>query len=82
MKIANLASLLQDVQRSCPNLDLGKFTAKSSFRKSGLDSMNIASLMLEIEESYGVKIPDSEVDKLDTVEEVSTYILERSTKNT
>ena len=82
MKIANLASLLQDVQRSCPNLDLEKFTAKSSFREGGLDSMNIASLMLEIEEYYGVKIPDSDVDKLVTVEEVIAYISEKFTKST
>jgi len=77
MKTVNAQSVLQTVHHSCPGLEAGKFNAKSSFRKHGLDSMDIASLLLALEESHGIKIPDQDVDKLDTVEDIVAYLAAR-----
>lgn len=74
MKNVSVQSVLEAVHRSNPGLDAGKFDARSSLRRHGFDSMNIASLMLELEESYGIKIPDKDVEKLDTVEDIISYL--------
>lgn len=43
-------------------------------KKNGLDSMDIASLMLDLEESYGITIPTRDIPSLDNVAAIVEYI--------
>lgn len=40
----------------------------------GADSLDVVELLMAVEEEFGVAIPDEEVEKMTTVEDVVTYI--------
>jgi acyl carrier protein len=44
----------------------------------GLDSLDHSALLLAVEERYGFKIPDTDVDRLDTVNRIAAYVAERT----
>lgn len=70
--------LIEKLKYACPDIDETKLNAQSSFKKLELDSMDIASFMLEVEESTGIKIPNTDIDKLDSVDQVLTYLQTKS----
>jgi len=45
----------------------------------GADSLDIVELVMELEEQFGVDIPDEEAEKISTVGEAIKYIQEKQT---
>lgn len=43
-------------------------------RENGVDSLDMANILLSIEEKYGVKIPDEDIEKLDTINAIALYL--------
>ena len=65
--IAALADYLKKDER--------KLTATLSLREDlGLDSLSIIELLYRIEEAFNLSIPDEDLEKLQTVGDVITYI--------
>ncbi|MCA9719194.1 MAG: acyl carrier protein [Myxococcales bacterium] len=61
----------------CEQLDVtdDQATPSSSFTDDlGADSLAIVELVLALEEKFGVKIPDEEVDRIRTVGDAIKYI--------
>jgi acyl carrier protein len=44
----------------------------------GIDSLDHAALLLAVEERYGFKVPDADVERLDTVNRIAAYVAERA----
>ena len=40
----------------------------------GADSLNIVEIVMEIEDEYGIVIPDEDVEELNTVGDLKNYI--------
>ena len=49
------------------------FSDDLSLTKQGVDSLDSLDF-LKIEESYGISIPDSDIDKLSTVNQICKYL--------
>lgn len=50
-------------------------TPDANFIKDlGIDSLDYAELVMEFEQAFDIKIPDTDSDKLQTVKEVVSYI--------
>jgi acyl carrier protein len=47
-----------------------------AFDDAGLDSLDVATLLLEIQERYGLQINDDDAEKLDTIGKLVDYIAE------
>ena len=43
-------------------------------RDLGLDSLDIVDLMIQLEKTFGISIPDEDWDKLTTFQSVLTYL--------
>ena len=41
----------------------------------GLDSFGAVELMFELEEAFGLKIPDSDIDHVRTVQDIVVYLV-------
>ena len=50
------------------------FSDDLSLTKQGVDSLDSLDFFLKIEESYGISIPDSDIDKLSTVNQICKYL--------
>lgn len=66
-----VAALVADVRG-------GKHVAESHYgvplKELGLDSLDVASLFLAIHEKLGVRVPDADIDRLETVLHISGYL--------
>jgi len=43
----------------------------------GIDSMDIFTIMLAVQEHYGIKIPDDDIGSLRTIDNLAVYITDR-----
>jgi acyl carrier protein len=52
-------------------------TPDASFREDlEADSLDLVELIMELEEQFGMEIPDEEAEKITTVEEAVDYVVE------
>lgn len=47
-------------------------------KEAGIDSLEMMSVFLGIEEKYGIHIPDQDLDRLDTIDNIIDYLQNRS----
>ncbi len=46
-------------------------------RENGVDSLDMANILLSIAEKYSVKIPDEDIEKLDTINAIVKYLFNK-----
>lgn len=66
--IIKQAEVLGDVEEMKNDIPLSE---------QGIDSLDVVNVYLLIEEKYGIKIPDEDLDKLKTIDEIVLYINEK-----
>jgi acyl carrier protein len=49
-----------------------------SFGDAGIDSLDVFSIFLAIEETYGIKIPDEDLDAINSIETIVDYMNKRA----
>lgn len=57
------------------SIDVSKLKSNTSLRDSGIDSLDMANIFLEIEEKYSVNIPDNDLDSIDSIDDIVKYLL-------
>jgi acyl carrier protein len=55
------------------NVDVDALSAEATLKSLGIDSLDVFTLLVEIERKTGKKIPDEDVDKLDTINAIVDY---------
>jgi acyl carrier protein len=45
-----------------------------SFKKAGIDSLEMMNVFLALEERFDIKIPDEDIQALDTIDNVVNYL--------
>ena len=60
-------------------VSLEEVTPQASFIEDlGADSLDIVELIMALEEEYDMEIPDEDAEKLQTVEQVTSYVQSKS----
>jgi len=54
--------------------DVSQVKNDTSLTEAGVDSLDMANVLLGIEEKYDIKIPDDDMDKLDSVDAIVAYM--------
>ena len=61
--------------------DLSRITAESAIQKDlGADSLDVLQLLMKIEDTYGIVIPDEELAGLVTVKDVVVFLEKQQKK--
>jgi acyl carrier protein len=50
-------------------------SGRSSFEDAGADSLDVVEVIMELEEEFGVSIPDEAAERLKTIDDVIEYIV-------
>ena len=59
------------------DVDEADVTPEASFREDlEADSLDLVELIMELEEQFGMEIPDEEAEKITTVEQAVEYVTE------
>ncbi|GAB4044973.1 acyl carrier protein [Spirosoma litoris] len=74
MTLSQINNRLQEILASI-GISLTALTDQASFaRDLGLDSLDITDLMLQVETSFNIRIPDEDWWKLQTVGQLKSYL--------
>ena len=49
-------------------------SANIPLKEQGIDSLDMMTLFLNLEEKFGVKIPDAEIDNLVSIDRIAEYL--------
>ncbi len=69
----SVISIIVDVVNGI-EIDESRGDAKQSFDELDIDSLDVAGIFLGIQETLGVTVPDDDIDELDTVEKIVSYL--------
>jgi acyl carrier protein len=68
---------IQEITADRLGVDEGDVTSDASFREDlEADSLDLVELIMELEEQFGMEIPDEEAEKITTVEQAVDYVME------
>lgn len=71
---------IQEITAERLGVDEGDVTPEASFREDlEADSLDLVELIMELEEAFGMEIPDEEAEQITTVEEAVDYVAEHQT---
>jgi acyl carrier protein len=71
---------IQEITADRLGVDESEVTPEASFREDlEADSLDLVELIMELEEAFGMEIPDEEAEKITTVEEAVDYVVEHQT---
>ena len=65
------------IAQLCLQVKLGEADYGTPLKELGVDSLDVASIFLEIHERLGVRVPDQQIDGLDTVRRIAAYLEEK-----
>ena len=76
---------MQDIQKKVTSILIDKLgisnseiTPDANFVKDlGIDSLDYAELVMEFEQTFDIKIPDDDAEKLQTISQAVIYIQEK-----
>ena len=76
---------MQDIQKKVTSILIDKLgisnseiTPDANFVKDlGIDSLDYAELVMEFEQTFDIKIPDDDAEKLQTIGQAVSYIKEK-----
>jgi acyl carrier protein len=72
-----ILSKIQEITADRLGVDESDVTPDASFREDlEADSLDLVELIMELEEQFGMEIPDEEAEKITTVEEAVDYVQE------
>lgn len=61
------------------DLDIKEVNAEASFLEDlGADSLDVVELIMQMEEEFGLQIPDEDAEKIKTVQDAIDYIKKKS----
>lgn len=78
--MSGLCNEVLEIVRSVSNVRIGDGDFGVPLKDLGVDSLEIANIFLVIVEKYSIEIPDEEIDRLPTVEQIVAYLGERLSK--
>lgn len=75
METEEIFEKVKEVVTEQLNIDEGAVTDEASFIDDlGADSLDIVELVMALEESFGISIPDEEAENIKTVGDAVSYI--------
>lgn len=73
-KTVTADQVLGIIRAAQTRIDLGSLTREASLREIGADSLDMMTILLDVQTAAGVEIPDSEVGKLTNVDSIVEYV--------
>ncbi len=68
---------IQEIAADRLGVEEGDVTPEASFREDlEADSLDLVELIMELEEQFGMEIPDEDAEKITTVEQAVDYVVE------
>jgi acyl carrier protein len=71
---ATREEILAIIENEGVSVDLAALKENALLTEAGIDSLEMMNVFLAIEEKFGVKIPDEDLDALSTIDGIVAYL--------
>lgn len=68
------SQIRQIITDNASNVDGGQIPLDAKLMDTGLDSLDVATVLLEVQEVFGVTIPDDQEDDFQTLSEIVQFV--------
>ena len=68
------AELISIIEAAGVTADVSKIQGSTKLTEAGIDSLEMMNVFLGVEQRFGVKIPDEEIDALGTIDQIVDYL--------
>lgn len=58
--------------------DVERFGSSSKLSDHGTDSLDAVEIIMAAEEEFGIEIPDEDAQKMETMEQIVEYVIEKT----
>lgn len=71
---ATREEILAIIENEGVSVDLAALRENALLTEAGIDSLEMMNVFLAIEEKFGIKIPDEDLDALSTIDGIVAYL--------
>ncbi len=74
MSNVTVEQILEAIENTSLVSDVMALDSDKPLRDQGIDSLDFSSVLFNIEEEFGIEIPDADIDGLQTINQIVTYV--------
>ena len=68
------AELISIIEAAGVTADVSKIQGGTKLTEAGIDSLEMMNFFLGVEQRFGIKIPDEDIDALGTIDQIIDYL--------
>ncbi len=72
-----LEQILELIEKAKIVKDINTLDHNKPLSDQGIDSLDFSSLLFSMEELFDIKIPDDDIEKLNNINELCNYVIEK-----
>lgn len=77
MATVTVEQILETIEKAKLVQDVSALDHKQPLTEQGIDSLDFSGVLFNIEEAFGIEIPDADIDGLQTINDILGYVNER-----
>ncbi len=77
----NENDVIEIIKSAGTGIDLSKITSSVALTDIGVDSLDIMSILMGVQEAADIEIPDDDVDELVSIEDIVKYVELKKSEN-
>ena len=74
MSKVTVEQILEAIENANLMKDVHALNHATPLGEQGIDSLDFSGVLFNIEEAFGIKIPDEDIDELQTINDILTYV--------
>ena len=74
MASASVKTILESLRKSKVISNVDKLSSSILLSDQGIDSLDLSGILLNIEETFDIEIPDEDVDGIQTIDDIVIYL--------
>jgi acyl carrier protein len=71
---ADAKAIIKIIQEAKTKIDFDSFNEQADLRDIGADSLDMMTIILEVQTKYDLEIPDEQIENLTSVSKICQYI--------
>jgi acyl carrier protein len=77
MSIVRVEQVLDAIEKANLVSDVKVLDVDKPLREQGVDSLDFSGVLFNIEEIFGIEIPDEDIDDIQTINQIVEYVNKR-----
>lgn len=74
MSKVTVEQILETIENANLVKDVNVLDHAKPLREQGIDSLDFSGVLFNIEEAFGIEIPDADIDGLQTIKDILVYV--------